>query len=127
MAEKAGVAGYDKAQWQKKPPRKASVGPEQPMMAALRAEHRHIASVMELMAGQLDAIERGELSAERFENYRAMGREAAWNELSYHEKRQKDRAFGDDAARVALLKLFDMLGDEPSVNRYRARMFNLLH
>ena len=46
------------------------------------------------MAGQLDAIERGELSAERFENYRAMGREAAWNELSYHEKRQKDRAFG---------------------------------
>ena len=40
------------------------------------------------------AIERGELSAERFENYRAMGREAAWNELSYHEKRQKDRAFG---------------------------------
>ena len=40
---------------------------------------------------------------------------------------QKDRAFGDDAARTALLKLFDMLGDEPSVNRYRARMFNLLH
>ena len=40
---------------------------------------------------------------------------------------QKDRDFGDDAARTALLKLFDMLGDEPSVNRYRARMFNLLH
>jgi putative thioredoxin len=40
---------------------------------------------------------------------------------------QKDRGFGDDAARTALLKLFDMLGDEPSVNRYRARMFNLLH
>jgi len=40
---------------------------------------------------------------------------------------QKDRAFGDDAARVALLKLFDMLGDDPMVTRYRARMFNLLH
>ena len=40
---------------------------------------------------------------------------------------QKDRGFDDDAARKALLKLFDMLGDEPSVNRYRARMFNLLH
>ena len=40
---------------------------------------------------------------------------------------QRDRKFGDDAARSALLKLFDMLGDDPSVNRYRARMFNLLH
>ena len=40
---------------------------------------------------------------------------------------QKDRGFGEDAARTALLKLFDMLGDDPSVNRYRARMFNLLH
>ena len=40
---------------------------------------------------------------------------------------QKDRSFGDDSARKALLKLFDMLGDDPSVTRYRARMFNLLH
>ena len=44
MAEKAGVAGYDKAQWQKKPPRKASAGPEQPMMAALRADYFGAAS-----------------------------------------------------------------------------------
>lgn len=40
---------------------------------------------------------------------------------------QKDRGFGDDAARSALLRLFDMLGDDPAVTRYRARMFNLLH
>ncbi|MDJ0738859.1 MAG: thioredoxin [Gammaproteobacteria bacterium] len=40
---------------------------------------------------------------------------------------QKDRKFGDDAARAALLRLFDMLGDDPAVNRYRARMFTLLH
>jgi len=40
---------------------------------------------------------------------------------------QQDRAFGDDAARLALLRLFDMLGDDPMVTRYRARMFNLLH
>jgi putative thioredoxin len=40
---------------------------------------------------------------------------------------QKDRKLGDDGARKALLKLFDMLGDEPGVARYRARMFNLLH
>ncbi len=40
---------------------------------------------------------------------------------------QKDRKYGDDAARLALLKVFDMLGDDPAVNRYRARMFALLH
>ena len=40
---------------------------------------------------------------------------------------QTDREFGDDAARLALLKLFDMLGDDPVVSRYRARMFNFLH
>ena len=40
---------------------------------------------------------------------------------------QRDRRFGDDAARLALLRLFEMLGDDPAVNRYRARMFNLLH
>lgn len=40
---------------------------------------------------------------------------------------QKDRKFGDDAARLALLRLFDMLRGDPSVTRYRARMFNLLH
>ena len=40
---------------------------------------------------------------------------------------QRDRSFADDGARRALLKLFDMLGDDPTVTRYRARMFNLLH
>ena len=40
---------------------------------------------------------------------------------------QNDRKFGDDAARNALLRLFDMLGDDPAIRRYRARMFTLLH
>jgi putative thioredoxin len=40
---------------------------------------------------------------------------------------QKDRGFADDGARKALLHLFDLLGDDPMVARYRARMFNLLH
>ena len=40
---------------------------------------------------------------------------------------QKDRRYADDGARQALLRLFDMLGDDPIVARYRARMFNLLH
>jgi putative thioredoxin len=40
---------------------------------------------------------------------------------------QKDRQFGDGAARDALLKLFDMFADSPEIARYRARMFNLLY
>lgn len=40
---------------------------------------------------------------------------------------QTDRKYGDDAARKALLQAFDLLGDDPGVARYRARMFNLLH
>ncbi len=39
-----------------------------------------------------------------------------------------DRQFQDDAGRKALLALFDMLGGEhPSVQKYRRRMFTLLH
>jgi putative thioredoxin len=41
---------------------------------------------------------------------------------------QKDRAFGDDAARKGLLAVFDILGGSGElVKRYRNRMFNLLH
>lgn len=41
---------------------------------------------------------------------------------------QKDRAFGEDAARKGLLAVFDVLGGSGElVNRYRNRMFNLLH
>ena len=29
--------------------------------------------------------------------------------------------------RNALLRLFEMLGDDPAIRRYRARMFTLLH
>ena len=40
---------------------------------------------------------------------------------------QKDREFNDDAARKTLLKVFDMLGDDPLVAEYRRKMFNLLY
>ena len=39
----------------------------------------------------------------------------------------RDRAYGDDAARQALLQLFDMLGDDPLATQARRRMFNLMH
>ena len=39
---------------------------------------------------------------------------------------QKDRAFRDDLGRKTLLKVFDMLGDDPLVDSYRKRMTSLL-
>ncbi len=40
---------------------------------------------------------------------------------------QKDREFGDDAGRRGLLKVFELLGDDPLVGRYRRRMASLLY
>ncbi len=40
---------------------------------------------------------------------------------------QKDRDFRDDAGRVGLLKVFELLGDDPRVGRYRSRMASLLY
>lgn len=41
---------------------------------------------------------------------------------------QKDREYGDDAARKDMLRIFEMLGGQGElVKRYRNRMFNLLH
>ena len=40
---------------------------------------------------------------------------------------QKDRSFGDDAGRTGLLKVFELLGDDPRVSRYRSRMASLLY
>ncbi len=39
----------------------------------------------------------------------------------------RDREFRDGAAREALLKLFDMLGDDPLVASGRRRLFNIMH
>lgn len=39
----------------------------------------------------------------------------------------KDRQFNDGAAHKALLKTFDMLGDDPLVTQARRRLFNMMH
>ncbi len=39
----------------------------------------------------------------------------------------KDRSFGDDIGRRDLLKVFELLGDDPRVSRYRSRMASLLY
>ncbi|HSG58546.1 MAG TPA: thioredoxin [Woeseiaceae bacterium] len=40
---------------------------------------------------------------------------------------QQDRSFGDDAGRRGLLKVFELLGDDPRVSQYRRRMASLLY
>ena len=42
----------------------------------------------------LKAVENGQLSAERYRNYIKMNKESAYNEMSYLEKRKKDKQFG---------------------------------
>jgi len=42
----------------------------------------------------LDAVERGEISRERYNNYIKLYKESLYNEMSYFEKRQKDKKFG---------------------------------
>jgi putative thioredoxin len=39
---------------------------------------------------------------------------------------QKNRAYGDDAGRLGLTKVFELLGDDERVSQYRRRMANLL-
>jgi putative thioredoxin len=43
------------------------------------------------------------------------------------ELMRKDRSFEDDAGRQTLLKVFELLGDDPRVNQYRRRMASLLY
>lgn len=40
---------------------------------------------------------------------------------------QRDRGYGDDAARKAILMVFDLLGDDPLVKTYRAKLSRLLY
>ena len=41
-----------------------------------------------------NTIKKGRLSKNRFQNYLAMNKESSFNEMSYYEKRQKDKQFG---------------------------------
>lgn len=42
----------------------------------------------------LSGVENGQISAERYQNYTKMNKESAYNEMSYLEKRKKDKQFG---------------------------------
>jgi hemerythrin-like domain-containing protein len=58
---------------------------EQPMMKALRAEHRHIATVMQLFADQLKAIENGQL-VDTHVVYEIMDYMVTWPDRYHHPR-----------------------------------------
>lgn len=58
---------------------------EQPLMKALRAEHRHMATVMQLFAEQLEAIERGEL-VDTHVVYEIMHYMVTWPDRFHHPR-----------------------------------------
>lgn len=58
---------------------------EQPLMKALRAEHRHMASVMQLFADQLKAIEAGEL-VDTHVVYEIMHYMVTWPDRFHHPR-----------------------------------------
>lgn len=63
----------------------ASKRPEQPMIKALRAEHRHIATVMQLFLDQLKAIEGGQ-AVDTHVVYEIMDYMVAWPDRFHHPR-----------------------------------------
>jgi ribosome biogenesis GTPase len=49
---------------------------------------------VEIGCAVLDALHRGEISEERYNNFIKIYKESRYNEMSYVEKRQKDKKFG---------------------------------
>lgn len=43
------------------------------------------------------------------------------------DQMRRDRAYDDDIARKTMIRVFDLLGDDPLASRYRSKMFTLLH
>ena len=77
-------SGYsDKSPWQKK--KSARKVAEQPLMKALRAEHRHMATVMQLFADQLKAVEDGEL-VDTHVVYEIMDYMVSWPDRYHHPR-----------------------------------------
>ena len=61
---------------------------------AMNCKFNNCTHVNEKGCAILSAISEGELSEKRFQNYLKMKNESAFNDMSYYEKRQKDKNFG---------------------------------
>ncbi len=80
-------AGYSKAAWRRTrggTGRKTAT-PEQPLMKALRAEHRHIATVMQLFSEQLKSIEQGQ-PVDTHVVYEVMDYMVTWPDRYHHPR-----------------------------------------
>ena len=82
-APRAG-SGYAREAWDVPAPA-ARTKPEPPLIKALRAEHRHIASVMQLFGEQLKAIEAGEL-VDTHVVYEIMDYMVTWPDRFHHPR-----------------------------------------
>jgi putative thioredoxin len=83
---------------------------------------------MEEIAARLDSNP-GDLEALLFKSRHLTAQEDYENAMEcLLDIMRRDREFEDDAGRKSLLELFDMLGGEhPSVQKYRRKLFTLLH
>ena len=54
----------------------------------------HKVVVGEIDPTKVEALEAGEISSARYESFMKLARESAFHEMSFLEKRKKDRAFG---------------------------------
>jgi ribosome biogenesis GTPase len=64
------------------------------MALAEKCQFNDCTHVGEKGCAVLDAVEKGQLSTERYQNYMKMTKEITYNEMSYLEKRKKDKQFG---------------------------------
>lgn len=61
---------------------------------AERCRYADCTHTIEKGCAVLEAVEKGEITAERYNNYIKIYKESQYNEMSYYEKRQKDKKFG---------------------------------
>jgi len=61
---------------------------------AQKCRFKNCTHVNESGCSVLEAVEKGELSAERYQNYLKIRRESEYHKMSYLEKRKKDKKFG---------------------------------
>ena len=59
-----------------------------------QCKYKDCTHTVEASCAILEAVERGEISEERYNNYIKIYKESIYNEMSYVEKRQKDKKFG---------------------------------
>lgn len=84
-ARKKAPAAYSRQAWEQPASGNPAPGPEQPIMKALRAEHRHIATVMQLFSDQLQAIEAGD-PVDAHVVYEVMDYMASWPDRYHHPR-----------------------------------------